>query len=219
MFATKSWQRPCPSSSALTLEIHSSSFLRASLSRWTTLAPPRRTAASSPSTRLHLWRQRLCLDVGNPCLGISIDKLASIGDAVIDAKFGLANLTFGSGSGLIQSATRDTLKFVYKAPACYNKWVMMMSTDRSTDPGMKSNAGLLTVECHNGVFTTVAKNMEDFTANQATTIFKTYYEDGLLVSFDSLKEMCARISQDETRWIGTEKVEDNERKRKMPASL
>ena len=163
--------------------------------------------------------QRLCLDVGNPCLGISIDKLASIGDAVIDAKFGLANLTFGSGSGLIQSATRDTLKFVYKAPACYNKWVMMMSTDRSTDPGMKSNAGLLTVECHNGVFTTVAKNMEDFTANQATTIFKTYYEDGLLVSFDSLKEMCARISQDETRWIGTEKVEDNERKRKMPASL
>ena len=45
--------------------------------------------------------------------GISIDKLASICDAVIDAKIALTNLTFGSGGGLLQSATRDTLKFAY----------------------------------------------------------------------------------------------------------
>ena len=120
---------------------------------------------------------------------------------------------------MLQSATRDTLKFAYKASAgvFYDKSVVMMSKDPITDPGKKSKEGLLTVECHDGVFTTVvAKTFEDFTANQAKSILKTYYKDGLLVSFDSLKEMRARVSQDETRWIGTEKAVD--RKRKMPDS-
>jgi nicotinamide phosphoribosyltransferase len=151
--------------------------------------------------------------------GISVEKLAGICDAVIDAKFALANLIFGSGGGLLQSATRDTLKFAYKASAgvIYDKSVVMMSKDPITDPGKKSKEGLLTVECHDGVFTTVvAKTLEDFTANQAKSFLKTYYEEGLLVSFDSLKEMRARVSQGETRWIGTEKAVD--RKRKMPDS-
>ena len=90
--------------------------------------------------------------------GISVDKLASICDAVIDAKFALANLTFGSGGGLLQSATRDTLKFAYKASAglTIDKTVQMMSKDPLTDPGKKSKEGLLTVECHDGVFSTVS---------------------------------------------------------------
>ena len=63
--------------------------------------------------------------------GISVDKLASICDAVIDATFVLANLTFGSGGGLLQSATCDTLKFAYKASAgvIYDKSVQIMSKD------------------------------------------------------------------------------------------
>ena len=99
--------------------------------------------------------------------GISVDKLPAICDAVIDAKFALANLTFGSGGGLLQSATRDTLKFAYKTSAglTVDKVVQMMSTDPITDPGKKrdpipdpgkkSKEGLLTAECDDGVFTTV----------------------------------------------------------------
>ena len=89
--------------------------------------------------------------------GISVDKLAGICNAVIDAKFALGNLTFGSGGGLLQSATRDTLKFVYKTSAglTVDKAVQMMSKDLITDQGKKSKEGLLTVEWDDGVFTTV----------------------------------------------------------------
>jgi hypothetical protein len=43
--------------------------------------------------------------------GISVDKLASICDAVIDATFALANLTFGSGAACSsrRRATRSSL--------------------------------------------------------------------------------------------------------------
>ena len=49
--------------------------------------------------------------------GISVDGLRKIVDAVVAAGFSLENILFGSGGGLLQSATRDTLKFAYKASA------------------------------------------------------------------------------------------------------
>ena len=107
----------------------------------------------------------------------------------------------------------------------YDKSVVMMSKNPITDPGKKSKEGLLTVECNDGVFSTIAaETMEAYEANQAKLIHKIYYEEqGLLTSFDSLKEMRERTTKDETHWIGPGKVVvvDNERKRKwiMPDSL
>ena len=62
---------------------------------------------------------------------------------VVEAKFALGNLLFGSGGGLLQSATRDTLKFAYKASAGVKNdgSILMMSKDPVTDPGKKSKEG------------------------------------------------------------------------------
>ena len=80
----------------------------------------------------------------------------------------------------------------------YDKSVVMMSKNPITDPGKKSKEGLLTVECKDGVLSTVvAKTIEAYAENQAKSILKTYYEDGLLVLFGSLQKM--RISCSEVR--------------------
>ena len=58
------------------------------------------------------------------------------------------------------------------------------------------------MECNDGVLSTVvAKTVEAYEENQAKSILKTYYmyEDGLLVSFDSLQEMRARVDASESR--------------------
>ena len=89
-------------------------------------------------------------------------------------------------------------------PACS---VRQVGRDDEQGPDHRSRQaeqkeGLLTVECNDGVLSTVvAKTVEAYEENQAKSILKTYYmyEDGLLVSFDSLQEMRARVDASESR--------------------
>ena len=129
--------------------------------------------------------------------GISIDTLGLICEAVVRARFALGNLTFGSGGGLLQSATRDTLKFAYKASAgvCADKSVVLMAKDPITDPGKKSKAGFLWVAHDNGMFRTFFEtSLETYAEKLAKSALVTYYEDGLLANFYTVREMRARTT-------------------------
>ena len=130
--------------------------------------------------------------------GISVDGLKDIVAAVVHAKFSLSNLVFGSGGGLLQSATRDTLKFAYKASAAVNTEgvVQLMSKDPVTDPGKKSKEGFLAVEAGGGdrYTTVVYPTLVDLQASKAPNLLRPYYDKGLLVRFDTLSEMRGTVN-------------------------
>ena len=83
--------------------------------------------------------------------------------------------------------------------------------------GSARNAGRVSSELAAGkCVVVVAETVEAYAKNLENSMLKTYYEDGVLTRFDSLREMRERTAKAETQWIGKGKVVvyDNVRKRK-----
>lgn len=89
-------------------------------------------------------------------------------------------VAFGSGGGLLQKLNRDTLKCAYKC-----SWVEVevdgktvsrdVSKNPITDKKKKSKRGRLTLECNDGVWTTVENG------DPARDCLTTVFENGVLV--------------------------------------
>jgi len=99
-----------------------------------------------------------------PCIrviqgdGINEDSIGEILWTVKQRGLSTENLTFGMGGGLLQSVTRDTLKFAMKPSAVRDRhsrdW-RGTSKDPLTDPGKRSKAGLQALIHEDGQFKTV----------------------------------------------------------------
>jgi nicotinamide phosphoribosyltransferase len=88
--------------------------------------------------------------------GIDREMLTHILDAMLDEKWSIDNIAFGSGGGLLQKVNRDTCKFALKCSAIEvnGKWLDVMK-DPITDSGKRSKAGRLILVKDKGGYRTV----------------------------------------------------------------
>lgn len=90
-------------------------------------------------------------------------------------------MVLGSGGGLLQSVTRDTLKFAQKTTAMKINGVWVDTVKNPiTDPGKKSKGGF-----------------------QDTDEFVTYYENGKLLFETTMDDIRARAMATRNRWLDT----------------
>ncbi|MCW3836595.1 nicotinate phosphoribosyltransferase [Sphingomonas canadensis] len=75
--------------------------------------------------------------------GMNLDSIARLIDRLIGKGFAIDNIAFGMGGGLLQSTTRDTLRFAMKADAMQDDAGIWHDVSKSpaTDPGKGSKAG------------------------------------------------------------------------------
>merc|ERR1712099_171585 len=93
--------------------------------------------------------------------------------AMGDAGWAADNLAFGSGGALLQQLHRDTQKCASKCSyALVNKEGVDVVKDPITDPGKKSKKGKLTLELHNGMWTTVTEGRGNPSNDQLVEVFR-----------------------------------------------
>ena len=111
--------------------------------------------------------------------GIDFKSLQVICALLIDQKWSINNIAFGSGGGLLQKVNRDTLKCAFKC-----SYAIVDGKERPVfkDPihkssGKKSKAGRMTVNRRNGSIITLCGQDRDETDNLLQKVF----ENGQLV--------------------------------------
>ena len=95
--------------------------------------------------------------------GIDLEIMEEICDEIIKRGYAIDNIAFGMGGGLIQSQTRDTLKFAAKCSWLdINGVEHFVFKDPITDPGKTSKKGMMILEVdENGEFFTTSGLYED----------------------------------------------------------
>lgn len=124
--------------------------------------------------------------------GIDREMLGAILKRLIDEKWSLDNIAFGSGGGLLQKVNRDTQRFAIKcSEVSINGTRREVSKSPVTDRGKNSKAGRFVVECVGGAWTTMnADDAHDERKNQLLPVF----ENGVVLSAPTLREIRDRAA-------------------------
>lgn len=111
--------------------------------------------------------------------GINPTTAGMLMQRVVDLGYAPECVVLGSGGGLLQSVTRDTLKFAQKTSMMKinGVWVNTVK-DPITDPGKKSKGGI-----------------------QDTDEFVTYYKNGEVLYRPTWDEIRKRAMESRTRWL------------------
>lgn len=123
----------------------------------------------------------------------TVDDFDKIAKAVTDLGFGIENMVFGQGGGLLQMVNRDDLKFAQKTCAAKinGKWVDVFK-DPITDAGKKSKKGR--IRCYKnrttGEYATLRIDEVDMTVWEDAMVLA--YDKGRVVLDDSLDTIRAR---------------------------
>lgn len=135
------------------------------------------------------------------CVGIiqgdGIDRtgmaIKSVYGKILSMGFRADNVIFGSGGGLLQSVTRDTLRFAQKASAILvdGEWIGI-AKDPVTDPGKKSKEGIMTLARNktNGAF--VAARLDKEWDDNLEDLHILVYHTGVLYNETTLDEVRMR---------------------------
>jgi len=121
--------------------------------------------------------------------GMNVESIARLVDRVVAEGFAIDNIAFGMGGGLLQSVTRDTLRFAMKANAMRDDsgvWHDVSKTP-ATDPAKASKAGRQAVVMQDG--TMAARRLDEVEESQ--NLLKPVWRDGKLVrrfTFDEVRE-------------------------------
>ncbi|MEO0462382.1 MAG: nicotinate phosphoribosyltransferase [Pseudomonadota bacterium] len=121
--------------------------------------------------------------------GMNVDSIARLVDRVIADGFAVDNIAFGMGGGLLQSVTRDTLRFAMKANAMRDDAGVWHDVAKRpvTDPAKASKAGRQAVVLDSGAM--VARRLE--TAEPDANLLKPVWRNGELLrcwTFDEVRE-------------------------------
>ena len=121
--------------------------------------------------------------------GMNVDSIAQLVDRVISDGFAIDNIAFGMGGGLLQSVTRDTLRFAMKANAMRDSdgaW-HDVSKCPATDPGKASKAGRQAVVLADGAM--VARRLDEVQPD--ANLLQPVWRNGELLqswTFDQVRE-------------------------------
>lgn len=121
--------------------------------------------------------------------GMNVESIARLVDRVIADGFAVDNIAFGMGGGLLQSVTRDTLRFAMKANAMRDASGVWhdVSKDPATDPGKASKAGRQAVVVEDGRM--VARRLDSVDAGEDQ--LQSVWRNGELLrrfTFDEVRE-------------------------------
>ncbi|MEM7703636.1 MAG: nicotinate phosphoribosyltransferase [Pseudomonadota bacterium] len=122
--------------------------------------------------------------------GMNVDSIARLVDRVTADGFAIDNIAFGMGGGLLQSVTRDTLRFAMKANALRDdqgEW-RDVSKEPATDPGKASKAGRQAVVREGGRL--VPRRLD--TVEEGESLLKPVWRNGELLRQESWDEVKAR---------------------------
>ncbi|MEM7666925.1 MAG: nicotinate phosphoribosyltransferase [Pseudomonadota bacterium] len=125
--------------------------------------------------------------------GMNVDSIARLVDRVIADGFAVDNIAFGMGGGLLQSVTRDTLRFAMKANAMRDDAGVWhdVSKNPATDPGKASKAGRQAVVIEDGRL--VARRLDSVDAAQDQ--LQPVWRNGELLrrfTFDDVRQRAKR---------------------------
>ncbi|QUL39488.1 nicotinate phosphoribosyltransferase [Erythrobacter sp. JK5] len=121
--------------------------------------------------------------------GMNVASIARLVDRVIADGFAVDNIAFGMGGGLLQSVTRDTLRFAMKANAMRDGEGVWhdVSKDPATDPGKASKAGRQAVVVEDGKMVAHRADAVDPSAD----LLRPVWRNGELLvrhTFDQVRE-------------------------------
>ncbi len=135
------------------------------------------------------------------CVGIiqgdGIDRtgmaIKSVYGKILAMGFSADNVIFGSGGGLLQSVTRDTLKFAQKASAILvnGEWIGI-AKDPITDPGKKSKEGVLTLARDKSTGAYSARRLDHVWDENFEDVHVLVYHCGTLYNETTLEEVRTR---------------------------
>jgi nicotinamide phosphoribosyltransferase len=122
--------------------------------------------------------------------GINYESFQEIMRAVMAAGWSMDNLAFGSGGGLLQALTRDTLDMAFKAcETVVDGEIRYVSKDPVTDPGKRSLGGNLALyKAQSGWTTTDIK----YAGSSYERIDREIFRDGEVLVHDSLATIRGR---------------------------
>jgi nicotinamide phosphoribosyltransferase len=123
--------------------------------------------------------------------GIKIDTIDKILKAVVEyGKFAASNIVFGSGGGLLQDHTRDTMGYAIKCSANFRngEWRDVYK-DPITDTGKRSKRGQLAVILENGIYKTI--RLDEL--GDREDILETVFRDGELVKEYNFADIRKRV--------------------------
>ncbi|WP_298470418.1 nicotinate phosphoribosyltransferase [uncultured Erythrobacter sp.] len=125
--------------------------------------------------------------------GMNVDSIARLIDRVIADGFAVDNIAFGMGGGLLQSVTRDTLRFAMKANAMRDGEGVWhdVSKNPATDPGKASKAGRQAVVVEDGRLTARQLDSVDAPQDQLQPVWR----NGEMLrrfTFDEVRERARR---------------------------
>ena len=122
--------------------------------------------------------------------GMNVESIARLVRRLLDDGFAIDNIAFGMGGGLLQSVTRDTLRFAMKANALRDdtgEW-RDVSKQPATDPGKASKAGRQAVVEDNGRL--AARRLDEI--GEAENRLKPVWRNGETLVRHTFDEVRAR---------------------------
>lgn len=123
--------------------------------------------------------------------GMDVESIPSLYRAIVKEGFAPENVIVGSGGGLLQNVTRDTLKFAFKVSESRYADGTVRATAKSPkgDKGKTSKSGRLALIYNNGEYETVPETPEIGSQNILTTVF----ENGIMVRDTSYQNIVNRM--------------------------
>ncbi len=124
--------------------------------------------------------------------GMNVESIARLVDRVIADGFAIDNIAFGMGGGLLQSVTRDTLRFAMKANAMRDTHGVWHDVSKrpATDLAKASKAGRQAVVMDHGVM--VARRLDRVAAD--ANLLQPVWRNGKLLRRVSFDEVRARAN-------------------------
>lgn len=122
--------------------------------------------------------------------GMNVESIARLVERVIADGFAIDNIAFGMGGGLLQSVTRDTLRFAMKANAMRDDAGVWHDVSKApaTDPAKASKAGRQAVVMRDGAMTACRLDA----ANADENLLRPVWREGALLRRFSFDEVKAR---------------------------
>lgn len=132
--------------------------------------------------------------------GIDFESLTTICALLVDQKWSISNIAFGSGGGLLQKMNRDTQKVAFKCSlAVVDGKEIAVFKNPIHAPGKKSKQGRMTVNRVDGKIVTKCGDDRD----EKTDIMVEVFRDGAIVrefSWDEVKANAAVSVDDIDQW-------------------
>ncbi|KAG7165904.1 Nicotinamide phosphoribosyltransferase-like 3 [Homarus americanus] len=121
--------------------------------------------------------------------GVNYNSIGKILDTVERHGWSAASVSFGSGGSLLQRLDRDTQKCAYKCSlAVVDGDEVEVYKEPITDKGKTSKKGRLTLQCEDGVYTTVEHGKGDPEKDLLVPVF----ENGELLKDYTFEEIRQR---------------------------